>query len=51
MKTIGIYSKDDIKNKFDFILYDINNSDTNSLDERRKKYLLHNSLSNNQLKK
>lgn len=51
MKTIGIYSKDDIKNNFDFILYDINNSDTNSLDDRRKKYLLHSSLSNNQLRK
>lgn len=51
MKIIGIYSKDDIKNNFDFILYDINNSDTNSLDERRKKYLLHSSLSNNQLRK
>ena len=36
MKTIGIYSRDDIKNNFDFILYDINNSDTNSLDDRRK---------------
>lgn len=51
MKTIGVYSRDDIKNNFDFILYDINNSDTNSLDNRRKKYLLHSSLSNNQLKK
>lgn len=51
MKTIGIYSKDDIKNNFDFILYDIDNSNTNSLDERRKKYMLHNNLSNNQLRK
>ena len=51
MKTIGIYSKDDIKNNFDFILYDINNSDINGLDDRRKKYLLHKSLSNNQLRK
>lgn len=51
MKTIGIYSRDDIKNNFDFILYDINNSDTNILDDRRKKYLLHSSLSNNQLRK
>ena len=51
MKTIGVYSRDDIKNNFDFILYDINNSDTNSLDDRRKKYLLHSSLSNNQLRK
>lgn len=51
MKIIGIYSKDDIKNNFDFILYDINNSYTNGLDDRRKKYLLHKSLSNNQLRK
>lgn len=51
MKTIGKYSKDDIKNNFDFILYDINKFDTNSLDDRRKKYLLHSSLSNNQLRK
>ncbi len=52
MKTIGTYSKDDIKNNFDFILYDINNSNTDDgLDDRRRKYLLHSSLSNNQLKK
>lgn len=51
MKTMGIYSRDDIINNFDFILYDINNSDTNSLDDRRKKYLLQSSLSNNQLRK
>jgi len=51
IKTIGIYSRDDIKNNFDFILYDINNSDANSLDDRRKKYLLHSTLSNNQLRK
>ncbi len=51
IKTIGIYSKDDIKNNFDFILYDMNNSDTSDLDDRRKKYLLHKSLSNNQLRK
>lgn len=51
IRTIGIYSRDDIKNNFDFILYDINNSDANSLDDRRKKYLLHSSLSNNQLRK
>ncbi len=51
IKTIGIYSKEDIKNNFDFILYDINNNSVNGLDDRRKKYLLHSSLSNNQLKK
>lgn len=51
MKTIGHYSKDDIKNNFGFILYDINNSENESLDERRKKYLQHSSLSNDQLRK
>ena len=51
MKTIGTYSKDDIKNNFDFILYDINNSNTDGLDDKRRKYLLHSSLSNNQLRK
>lgn len=51
MKTIGIYSREDIKNNFEFVLYDINNSDTDTLENRRKKYFLHSSLSNNQLKK
>ena len=51
MKTIGIYSREDIKNNFEFILYDINNSDIDTLENRRKKYFLHTSLSNNQLKK
>lgn len=51
MKTIGTYSKEDIKDNFNFILYDINSEKTSSLDDRRKKYLLHNGLSNNQLKK
>lgn len=50
MKTIGTYSKEDIKNNFDFILYDINNDNTNSLEYRRKKYLMHSRLSNNHLK-
>lgn len=51
MKTIGRYSTEDIKNNFDFILYDINNDDTTNIDYRRKRYLLHSKLSNNQLKK
>ena len=51
MKTIGIYSREDIKNNFEFVLYDINNSDIDTLENRRKKYFLHTSLSNNQLKK
>lgn len=51
MKTIGIYSREDIKNNFEFVLYDINNSDTDTLENRRKKYFLHSSLSNNQFKK
>ena len=51
MKTIGTYSNEEIKNNFDFILYDMNSDNTNSLDDRRKKYLLHSRLSNNQLKK
>lgn len=51
MKIIGTYSKDDIKNNFDFILYDINSSDTSNLEDRRKKYMQHKSLSNDQIKK
>ena len=51
MNTLGVYSKEDIKNNFDFILYDINNSSINSLDDRRKRYFLHRNLSNSQLKK
>lgn len=51
INTIGRYSEDDIRNNFDFILYDINNSDTDNLDERRKRYLQHRNLSNVQLRK
>lgn len=36
VKTIGTYSKEDIKNNFDFILYDTNSNNSNSLDDRRK---------------
>ena len=51
MKTIGVYTKEDIKENFDFVLYDIDRGDKNSIDERRRKYLLHSNLSNNQLRK
>lgn len=51
MKTIGVYTKEDIKENFDFVLYDIDKGDKNDIDERRRKYLLHSSLSNNQLRK
>ena len=51
MKTIGVYTKEDIKENFDFVLYDIDKGDKNDIDERRRKYLLHSNLSNNQLRK
>ena len=51
MKTIGVYTKEDIKENFDFVLYDIDRGDKNDIDERRRKYLLHSNLSNNQLRK
>lgn len=51
MKTIGTYSSEDIKNNFDFVLYDINGRHSNSLDDRRKEYLLYTGLSNSQLQK
>lgn len=51
MKTIGVYTKEDIKENFEFVLYDIDRGDKNGIDERRRKYLLHSNLSNNQLRK
>ena len=51
MKTISVYTKEDIKENFDFVLYDIDRGDKNGIDERRRKYLLHSNLSNNQLRK
>ena len=51
MKTIGIYTKEDIKENFDFVLYDIERGDKNDVDERRRKYFLHSNLSDNQLRK
>jgi len=51
MKTIGVYTKEDIKGNFNFVLYDIDKGDKNGIDERRRKYLLHSNLSNNQLRK
>lgn len=50
MKTIGVYTKEDIKENFDFVLYDIDRGDKNDVDERRK-YFLHSNLSDNQLRK
>ena len=51
MKTIGVYTKEDIKGNFDFVLYDIDRGDKNDIDERRRKYFLHSNLSDNQLRK
>ena len=51
MKTIGVYTKEDIKENFDFVLYDIDRGDKNDIDERRRKYFLHSNLSDNQLRK
>ena len=51
MKTIGVYTKEDIKENFDFVLYDIDRGDKNDVDERRRKYFLHSNLSDNQLRK
>ena len=51
MKTIGVYTKEDIKENFDFVLYDIDRGDKKGIDERRRKYFLHSNLSNNQLRK
>lgn len=51
MKTIGVYTKEDIKGNFDFVLYDIDKGDKNDIDERRRKYFLHSNLSDNQLRK
>ena len=51
MKTIGVYTKEDIKENFDFVLYDIERGDKNDVDERRRKYFLHSNLSDNQLRK
>ena len=51
MKTIGVYTKEDIKENFNFVLYDIDRGDKNDIDERRRKYFLHSNLSDNQLRK
>lgn len=51
MKTIGTYSREDIKDNFDFILYDINSGDTSSIEDRRKKYALYSKLTNDERKK
>ena len=51
MQTIGRYTKDDIQNNFDFVLYDINKNDDTSIDERREKYNEQSKLTNSQLQK
>lgn len=51
MQTIGRYTKNDIQNNFDFILYDINKNDDTRIDERRKKYNEQGKLTNSQLQK
>lgn len=51
VKTIGTYTREDIKENFDFILTDIDQSHQKSLDERRKDYLQTASLSESQRKK
>lgn len=51
MKTIGTYSQEDIEEHFDFILQDINSDKTESLEERRHKYMAYKELSSSQIKK
>lgn len=52
VQAIGIYGSDVIKNNFDFILYDLQFKDkSNSLGERKKKYLEFSHLSNNKVEK
>lgn len=49
IKTIGTYTRDDLINNMDFVLYDIDNyADGKSLDERRSEYLENRELSSNQ---
>lgn len=49
--TIGIYPREDIMNNFDFVLYDLDRTHTESLDERRNKYLAQSKLSNAQMRR
>ncbi len=51
ISTIGTYSREDIKNNFDFILYDLDNSTNKSLNERRERYMSLRGLSAAQIKK
>ena len=52
VQAIGIYGSDVIKNNFGFILYDLQFKDkSNSLEERKKKYLEFSHLSNNKVEK
>ncbi len=51
ISTVGTYSREDIKNNFDFILYDLDNAKGNSLDKRRERYMSLKGLSESQIKK
>ena len=52
VQAIGIYGSDVIKNNFEFILYDLQFKDkSNSLEERKEKYLAFSHLSNNKVEK
>ncbi len=52
VQAIGIYGSDVIKNNFEFILYDLQFKDkSNSLEERKEKYLAFSHLSNNEVEK
>ena len=52
VQAIGIYGSDVIKDNFEFILYDLQFKDkSNSLEERKEKYLAFSHLSNNKVEK
>ena len=52
LDTIGTYSRDDIKNNFKFVLYDLDNANKEkSLEERRKSFQAKKGLSASQMKK
>ena len=51
ISTIGTYSREDIKNNFDFILYDLDNANNKNLNERRERWQSLKGLSIEQIKK
>ena len=51
LETIGIYGQETIKNNFDFIMYDINKNSTETLENRKKSYMIKSSLRNDQIEK